>query len=47
MNLGTVFLIDHNKHLEDDIDINIWSDVEETAVSHDLLLDQDNNNSDG
>ncbi len=33
--------------LEDDIDINIWSDVEETALSHDLLLDQDNNNSDG
>ena len=33
--------------LEDDIDINIWSDVEETALSHDLLLDQDNINSDG
>ena len=33
--------------LEDDIDINIWSDVEETALSHDLLSDQDNNNSDG
>ena len=33
--------------LEDDIDINNWSDVEETALSHDLLLDQGNNNSDG
>ena len=33
--------------LEDDIDINIWSDVEETAISHDLCMDQDNINSDG
>ncbi len=33
--------------LEDDIDINIWSDVEETALSHDLCMDQDNINSDG
>ena len=33
--------------LEDDIDINIWSDVEETALSHDLCMHQDNNNSDG
>ena len=33
--------------LEDDIDINKQSDVDETALSHDLLLDQDNNNSDG
>ena len=33
--------------LEDDIDINKWSDVDETAPSHDLLLDQDKNNSDG
>ena len=33
--------------LEDDIDINKWSDVDETAPSHDPLLDQDNINSDG
>ena len=33
--------------LEDDIDINNWSDVEETALSHDLCMHQDNNNSDG
>ena len=32
---------------EDDIDINIWSDVEETALSHDLCMHQDNINSDG
>ena len=32
---------------EDDIDINFWSDVEETALSHDLCMDQDNINSDG
>ena len=32
---------------EDDIDINIWSDVEETALSHDICMHQDNNNSDG
>ena len=29
---------------EDDIDINIWSDVEETALSHDLCMHQDNIN---
>ena len=33
--------------LEDDIDINIWSDVEETARSHDICMHQDNINSDG
>jgi len=33
--------------LEDDIDINNWSYLDQTAPSHDLLLDQDNNNSDG
>ena len=33
--------------LEDDIDINIWSDVEETALSHDICMHQDNINSDG
>ena len=33
--------------LEDDIDINNWSDVEETAPSHDLCMHQDNINSDG
>ena len=33
--------------LEDDIDINIWSDVEETAFSHNLCMQQDNINSDG
>ncbi len=33
--------------LEDDIDINNWGDVDKTAPSHDLLLEQDNNNSDG
>lgn len=32
---------------EDDIDINNWSYLDQTAPSHDLLLDQDNNNSDG
>ena len=32
---------------EDDIDINSWSYLDQTAPSHDLLLDQDNNNSDG
>ena len=33
--------------LEDDIDINNWSDVEETALSHDICMHQDNINSDG
>ncbi len=33
--------------MEDDVDINIWSDVEETALSHDLCMHQDSNNSDG
>ena len=33
--------------LEGDIDINNWSDVEETALSHDLCMHQDNINSDG
>ena len=33
--------------LEDDIDINNWSDAEETALSHDLCMHQDNINSDG
>ncbi len=33
--------------LEDDIDINNWSDVEETTLSHDIRMHQDNNNSDG
>ena len=33
--------------LEDDIDINFWSDVEETARSHNICMHQDNNNSDG
>ena len=33
--------------LEDDIDINIWSDVEETALSHHICMHQDNINSDG
>ena len=33
--------------LEDDIDINNWSYIDQTAPQHDLLLDQDNNNSDG
>lgn len=32
---------------EDDIDINNWNYLDQTAPSHDLLLDQDNNNSDG
>ena len=32
---------------EDDKDINNWSYLDQTAPSHDLLLDQDNNNSDG
>ena len=32
--------------LEDDIDINNWSDVEETALSHDLCMHQDNINND-
>ena len=32
---------------EDDIDINNWSYLDQTAPSHDLLLDQDNINSDG
>ena len=33
--------------LEDDIDINTWSDVEETAPSHELCMHQDNIYSDG
>ena len=32
---------------KDDIDINIWSDFEETALSHDICMHQDNINSDG
>ena len=33
--------------LDDDIDINKWSYVDKTALSHELLLDGSNNNSDG
>ena len=33
--------------LDDDIDINNWSDVEETALAHDTCMDQDIDNSDG
>ena len=33
--------------MKDDIDIKNWSVVEETALSHDLLMDQDNINRDG
>ena len=33
--------------MEDDIDINNWSYLDQTAPSHDLCMDQDNNNSDG
>ena len=32
---------------EDDTDINNWSDVDETALSHDLCMHQDNDNCDG
>ncbi len=32
--------------LDDDIDINNWSDVEETAIAHDTCMDQDVDNSD-
>ena len=33
--------------LDDDIDINNWSDVEETAISHDTCMDQDTDSLDG
>ena len=33
--------------LDDDIDINNWSDVEETAIAHDTCMDQDTDSSDG
>jgi hypothetical protein len=33
--------------LYDDIDINNWSDVEETAIAHDTCMDQDTDSSDG
>ncbi len=33
--------------LDDDIDINNWSDVEETAIAHDTFMDQDTDSSDG
>ncbi len=33
--------------LEDVIDINNWSDVEETALAHNICMHQDIDNSDG
>ncbi len=45
MKLGTVFTVDCA--LEDDIDITDWRDVEKTALSHNLCLNNDTIDSDG